>query len=153
MILFFIACTSRTMIGLSNSNLTTWKKEPELQVSTQHFFLLPVGPSLKGRWSDNHKQMSMGVGIGLVSFLPQRSRWFMNPPTIGFSLLEWHEQNGRTQWGTLSPFVQLTAPPICVSRNGCFLSIAPFVEYEYSNIINTDNRHSWSAGLYWSTTN
>lgn len=153
MMLLFVACTSRTMVGISNPNLEAITENPEIQVSTQHFFMLPAGPSFKGKWSEDHKMISTGVGVGVISFLPQRSRWFMNPPTVGFSLLEWHDIGGETYWGTLSPFVQLTAPPLCVSPNGCFFAISPFIEYEYSNIIGTENQHNYTIGLYWSTTN
>ena len=149
--IFLFSCTHRTMVAASTQSLQ--EIEPELQVSTQHFFLIPAGPSFKGRWSPDHKQLSFGTGVGLIWLLPQRSRWFVHPPTIGIQWLDWHQKGRQSYWGTLSPYVQLTAPPICVSPKGCFLLLSPFVEYEYSNILGAENHHNWSLGVYWSTAN
>ena len=151
--LAIISCSFRTMFGASTHSFPSQIRAEQIQVSTQHYFFLPVGPSIKGQWSEDEKQLSTGIGIGLISFLPQRSRWFMNPPTIGVQLLEWHEVDQKSYFGTLSPFVQLTAPPICLGKKTCFHTLAPFVEYEYSNIIGHENQHSWTVGLYWSPSN
>ena len=156
MFIFLISCTFRTMIGATTHSIPTDVSNvsaDQIQLSTQHYMIIPAGPSFKGQWSENEKQISAGLGIGLISFLPQRSKWFMNPPTIGVQLLEWHEIDQESYLGTLSPFVQLTAPPICLGIRTCLHSISPFIEYEYSNIIGHENEHSWTLGLYWSPSN
>jgi len=150
-----LGCTFRTMVGASVSeipnDITT--AQPNIQVATQHYVFVPAGPSFKGQWSENDKQLSMGVGFGLIHFLPQRSHWFMNPPTIGVQLLEWHEIDSTSHLGILSPFVQITAPPICLGLRTCMHSISPFLEYEHSNIIGRENQHNWTIGLYWCPSN
>ena len=154
-LMLVVGCTFRTMVGASVSDFPTQipAEKPNIQISTQHYLFLPAGPSFKGQWSEDDKQLSMGVGVGLIDWLPQRSEWFMNPPTIGVQLLEWHEVDSVSHVGTLSPFVQITAPPICVGFRTCMHSLSPFVEYEYSNIIGRENQHNWTLGLYWSPSN
>ena len=151
MLLLLLSCTYRSMLGATTTSLSN--PSPELQVATQHFFVVPAGPAFKGRWSTEHQQVSVGAGFGLIHLLPQRSRWFMNPPTVGFQVIEWHKSQEQQKWGTMSPFLQLTAPPWCVSRKGCYHAVSPFVEVEYSNILQASNQTSWTLGLYWSTTN
>lgn len=156
MLFAFLACSFRAMVGGSIDQLPSdvLSIRPDaVQMSTQHYFFVPAGPSFKGRFSENHTQLSTGLGVGLVSLLPQRSRWFMNPPTIGVQILEWHHIDQKSYLGTLSPFVQLTAPPICLGRKACLHSVSLFMEYEYSNIMAHDNQHSFSLGIYWSPSN
>ena len=96
----------------------------------------------------------MGIGTGLIYFLPKKSKWLMNPPTIGLQLLEQHYIDDQLYWGSLSPFMQVTAPPICIGFKGeCMHSMSLFAEYEYSNIFGVENQHSYIVGLYWSPSN
>ena len=159
MILSLLACSFRTMVGGAVSDLSTLaepsKIEPQIQISTQHYFFLPLGPSFKTRWGENKKQFSTGIGTGLIYFLPKKSKWLMNPPTIGLQLVEQHYINNELYWGSFSPFVQLTAPPICIGlkKGDCIHSMSFFAEYEYSNIFGAENEHTYTVGLYWSPSN
>ena len=158
MILTLFACSFRTMIGGSITDISTLSRpselEPRLSIATQHYLFLPVGPSTKVMWSSERKQFSAGLGAGLIHLVPKKSKWLMNPPTVGVQLIEQHYIQDELYWGVFSPFVQLTAPPLCLNgKKYCQHSVSLFAEYAHSNVLGHENEHSYTVGIYWSPSN